>query len=162
MADAETEAEWAKLRRIAKEKEKAAKALEKTESDKVAISYLDPKPAKTTGFSKNRETVIRAVEKFANASIIFVIFGITLSFIGRAGGMVAGVNDLGAGGVIISGLPYAISMACLLIAVVSATVGIISSIYVKKKYGTKMGYTLRVSIITLLIFGVFEVIWYNI
>ena len=162
MADAETEAEWAKLRRIAKEKEKAAKALEKTESDKTALAYLDPKPAKTKGFSRNLETVMRAVEKFANYSIIFVFFGITLSFIGRSGGIVSGVNDLGAGGAIISGLPMALGTACLVVAVVSATVGIISSIYVKKKYKTKMDYTLRVSAITLAIFGIFEVIWYNI
>lgn len=162
MADAETEAEWAKLRRIAKEKEKAARALENTKPDKIALSYLDPKPAKTTGFSRNRETVMRAVEKFANTSIIFVIFGIVLSIIGRAGETVTNVNHLGAGGVIIAGLPQALSMACLVVAIVSAATGIISSIYVKKKYGTKMGYTLRASVITLVIFGIFEIIWYNI
>ena len=156
MADAETEAEWAKLRRIAKEKEKAAKALEKTESDKTALAHLDPKPAKTTGFSRNQETVIRAVEKFANASIIFVIAGVALSFIGRAGGIVSNVNNLGMGGAIISGLPLTLGLACLAVAVVAAVIGIISSIYTKIKYKTDMKYTLLVSIITLLIFGVFE------
>ena len=155
MADAETEAEWAKLRRIEKEKQKAAKALEKTESDKVAISYLDPKPAKTTGFSRNRETVIRAVEKFANYSIIFVIFGIVLNIISRAGGIVSGVNNLGMGAAIISGLPQALSMICLAAGVVSAVVGIISSIYTKVKYKTNMKYTLLVSVISLIVFGIY-------
>ena len=156
MADAETEAEWAKLRRIEKEKQKAVKALEKTESDKTALSYLDPRPAKTTGFSRNRETVMRAVEKFANASIIFIIAGVVLSFIARAGGIVSGVNNLGMGAVIISGLPSALGMACLVVAAVSAVTGIISSIYTKVKYKTDMKYTLLVSITTLIIFGIFE------
>ena len=156
MADAETEAEWAKLRRIAKEKEKAAKALEKTESDKTVLAHLDPKSAKTTGFSRNRETVIRAVEKFANASIIFVIAGVALSFIGRAGGIVSNVNNLGMGGAIISGLPLTLGLACLVVAVVAAVTGIISSIYTKIKYKTDMKYTLLVSIVTLLVFGIFE------
>jgi hypothetical protein len=156
MADAETEAEWAKMRRVAKEKEKAAKALEKTKRDSVVLSYLDPKPAKTSGFSANRETVMRAVEKFANASIIFMIFGVTLSAIARAGGMVTSIGHLGVGGAIIAGIPQAISMICILIAIVSAITGIISSIYTKIKYKTKMNYTILVCIITLVIFGIFE------
>lgn len=137
-------------------KRKAAKALEKTESDKTALAHPDPKPAKTTGFSRNQETVIRAVKKFANASIIFVIAGVALSFIGRAGGIVSNVNNLGMGGAIISGLPLTLGLACLVVAVVAAVTGIISSIYTKIKYKTDMKYTLLVSIITLLIFGIFE------
>ena len=158
MADAETEAEWAKMRRVAKEKEKAAKALENTKPDSVATSYLDPKPAKTKGFSRNRETVIRAVEKFANASIIFMIFGIVLSVIARAGGMVTSIGHLGVGGAIIAGLPEAISMICIVVAIISAITGIVSSIYTKIKYKTKTNYTIWVCVITLVAFVVYELI----
>ena len=162
MADAETEAEWAKLRRIAKEKEKAAKALDNAKPDKANLAYLDPKSTKVKGFSRDRDVVLRAVEKFASASIVFVISGIVLNVVGRAGGIVSGVNQLGLGAAIISGLPSTLGMACLIISVVAAVTGIVSSIWAKIKYGTKTKYTLISSVITLVIFGVFEIIWYNI
>ena len=162
MADAETEAEWAKLRRIAKEKEKAARALGNTESDKANLVYLDPKSIKAKGFSRDRDVILRAVEKFANVSIIFVASGVVLSLIGRTGGIVSMTSGAGAGAMVISGLPSGLGMACLAMSVVTAAVGIISSVWAKIKYGTKTKYTLVSSVITLIIFGVFEIIWYNI
>ena len=162
MADAETEAEWAKLRRIAKEKEKAAKALEEAKPDKTALVYLDPKSTKVKGFSRDRDVQLRTVEKFANVSIIFVIAGVVLGFISRAGGVVSEVGRLGAGGAVIAGLPQALSMICLAISVIAAITGIISSIWAKTKYGIKTKYTLQISVITLIVFGVFELIWRNI
>ena len=162
MADAETEAEWAKLRRIDEEKQKAARAIENEKVDKTNLTYLDPKSTKQKGFSRDRDVVMRAVEKFTNYSVIFVVFGVVLKVISRAGGIVSEVSHIGAGGAIISGLPGALGMVCLIAAVVAAIAGIISSIWAKSKYGAKMSYTLRVSIITLVIFGVFELIWYNV
>lgn len=162
MADAETEAEWAKLRRVEEEKQKAARAIENEKNDKTNLVYLDPKSTKAKGFSRDRDVVMRAVEKFTNYSIIFVVFGVVLSIIGRVGGMVSDANHLGMGAMVISGLPGMLGMVCLAAAVISAIIGIISSFWTKTKYGAKTNYTLRASIITLIIFGVFELIWYNI
>ena len=148
MADAETEAEWAKLRRIAKEKEKAARALEDAKQDKVALSCLDPAPARAKGFSRNRETVIRSVEKFANFSILFVIFGIMLELIGRAVAMTTMA--------VVAGILQGLGTVCLVVAIVSAVTGVISSIYTKIKYKTKMNYTIWVSVIALVAFGIYR------
>lgn len=144
MADAETEAEWAKLRRIAEEKKKAAKALENTKQDKVALSYLEPSSTKVKGFSKNREVVMNSVEKFANASIVFALGGVILKLIARAmEGYMAGMFD-------------GIGMICFVVAVVAAITGITSSFYTKIKYKTKMNYTIFICIIALVVFGVYE------
>ena len=139
MADAETEAEWAKLRRIAEEKKKAAKALENTKQDKVALSYLK-------GFSRDRESVMMSVEKFANAGIVFVIAGAILKLISRAmTGTIAGVVD-------------GVGMIGLVVGVIAAVTGIISSLYAKIKFKTKMNYTIVVSVIALVVFGIYELV----
>lgn len=74
MADQETEARWAKLRRIEEEKAKAARDLEERDENKANLAYLPV--IKPRGFSRDPNVIMQSAERMANISITFCLLGI--------------------------------------------------------------------------------------
>ena len=74
MADQETEARWAKLRRIEEEKAKAARDLEERGENKANLAYLPV--IKPRGFSRDPNIIMQSAERMANISITFCLLGI--------------------------------------------------------------------------------------
>ena len=139
MADKETE-EWAKkTRAIEAERAKAAREVEKEQSSKVNVSYLDPRLTKVKGFSRDPNVIRANTERMADRSVIFAIGGVVLNIIGRVGAMVATTSRLGAAGAMIAGLPEAIGMFGMGLAVLMALISGGSEVVFKLKYGRKLG-----------------------
>lgn len=158
MADAKTEQEWEKSKRIEEERMKAVRNLNTANASKanaISASFLDPSLTRKKGYRRDPDAIMMSAEKFANAGAILAVAGAVLVFIGVAGGAVAQINELGAGGAIISGLPGSLGAGCIAVAVICALVGIISSFVFCKQIGKKSSTALRTSIITLIIVFVF-------
>lgn len=81
MADQETEAEWAKSKRIEAERMKAAKALAETKADNSNLAYLDPRTTKIKGFSRGREAILLSVERLGNFSAVMVVGGVIIKLV---------------------------------------------------------------------------------
>lgn len=139
MADKETEAEWAKLRRIDAEKKKAAKALEEEKPDKTNLAFLEPKATKVKGFSNDKDVLLASLERYADRSFVFALVAVVLELIGWAGEMLSSVARFGEAAAIISGIPSALSFAAVALAAVTATVAIVGELYFKFKYNQKLG-----------------------
>jgi hypothetical protein len=138
MADKETEAEWARMRRVEQERKKAAEAVRKEQEKqgKVNLAFL-PVSTKTKGWSSNPSVILADAEKMANRSLILALSGILLIIIGDMGGVVSSTFNLGMAGVILAipgGLGYLCVAAGMLIATVVAGYGI----YAKIKKGQKL------------------------
>ena len=136
MADKETEAEWAKSKRIEAERMKAAQALnEKVSQENVA--YLDPQSTKVKGWSSDANVIMASAERMGNKAVILAFTGVVLGIIGYAGGMVTTTFNLGMAGVIISALPSGAGFMCLGVAVLMAIITIGNEIVQKVKYKRK-------------------------
>ena len=141
MANQETE-DWAqKSRRIEAERMKAAKALEKEGSDKANLAFLNPKETKVKGWSNDSNVILASAERMGNRALVLAICGVVLGILGLVGGTVSTANNLGMGGVLISGLPSGIGFLCIGLAVLMAVVAIGSEIYRKLKQKQKIGTT---------------------
>ncbi len=118
MADAETEKEWAKLKKIEAEKMKAEQALEKEQSSKENLAFFDARMLKkrVRGFSKDPNLIIESAEKYSEKGVIFAPIGLALDIIGMMGGILTEIGNFGLGGVIISGIPSGIGMTLMLVA----------------------------------------------
>lgn len=136
MADAETEKEWAKSKRIEAERMKAAREIAKEETDKTNLAFLDPTVIKK-GWSNDDNAIFKSIEKVGNRSIILAICGVVLNIIGTVGGMVSMTNKLGLAGALISDLPSMVGIFCIGVAVLMALVTIGSELYYKKRQGRR-------------------------
>lgn len=141
MADAETEAEWEKSKRIEAERMKAAKALAEEKPDKSNVAFLDPKETKTKGWSNDTNVILVSAERMGNRAIILAICGVVLMIIGFAGGMVTETSKLGMAGMLISSLPSGVGLLCMGLAVLMAIIAIGSEIYRKVKMGRNFSAT---------------------
>jgi len=139
MADAETEAEWAKSKRIEAEKAKAAKALAESKPDNSNLAFLDAPDTKVKGWSNDPNVILAHAEKMGNKSIILAVCGVVLSIIGRVGGIVGALANLGAASAIISGIPSGIGLICMGLAVLMAIITIAGEITNKVRKGRKLG-----------------------
>lgn len=90
MADKETEAEWARMRRVELERKKAAEAVRKEQEKqgKVNLAFL-PVSTKTKGWSKNPNVVMADAARMADKSLVFALGGILLIMIGDMGNIVS-------------------------------------------------------------------------
>ena len=138
MADSETE-DWAnKSRQIEAERMKAAKALEEEKPDKSGLAFLDPKATKVKGWSNDPDVIIANAERMGNRALIFAVCGAVLDIIGMVGSMVTSANDLGMGGLIISGLPSGIGMLGIGLAFLLAVITVGVEVFYKLKKGRKV------------------------
>lgn len=115
MADEETK-NWAKkTRQIEEERLKAMRASieEEKKFDKVNLAYLDPRQVKIKGWSVDRHLLLKKTEKLGTWSAILVPIGVVMELIAEVGAIVTEMNNLGLAGVMISGLPAAVSGICL-------------------------------------------------
>ncbi len=137
MADAQTEAEWEKSKRIEAERMKAARALEAEKSDRANLAYLDPQMTKVKGWSSDKNVILASVERLGNRSVILTVAGVVLGVVGYGGGIVTSAFNLGMAGVVVSGLPSGASFICLGLAILMAVITIGSEITRKIKYKQK-------------------------
>ena len=142
MADAQTEAEWAKSKQIEAEQMKAVKALAKEKPDKANLAFLNPKETKVKGWSRDADVIMASVEKMGNRALILALCGMVLGIIGAVGGTVSNVNRLGFGGVMISDLPSAVGLLCMGLAVIMAIIVVVCEIYGKVKQKKRFDATL--------------------
>ena len=135
MADLETE-DWAKKsRQIESERMKAAKALVEEKPDNSGLAFLDPKATKVKGWSNDPDVIIANAERMGNRAVIFAVCGAVLDIIGTVGGMVTSANDLGMGGLIISGLPSGIGIFGMGLAILLSAITIGVELFYKIKKG---------------------------
>lgn len=131
MADKETEEEWARLRRVEAEREKARRALEEQKPDAVGLACLGPQKKKIRGWSVDRNLLLTKTEKLGTWSVIFAPVGVVLLIISDAGSIVSEAGNFGLGGLVISGIPGGIGAGCLGIAAFLAVLVIGVELYCK-------------------------------
>ena len=136
MADAQTEAEWEKSKRIEAERMKAARAIAEGKSDRVNVAFLDPKPTKVKGWSNDPDVILADGEKMGNRALIFAVAGVVLMFIGTMGSLVSSTFNLGLAGVILE-IPSMLGFAGIGIAVLMGLAAITCEVYLKAKKGRK-------------------------
>ena len=153
MADAETEAEWEKSKRIEAERAKAAAAVEHEKPSRENLAYLDPSRTKVKGWSRDPNVMLASAERMGNRSIALAVGGAVLSFIGMAGDMVTVVGGLGMAGVIISTLPQALGFLCMGLAVLMAVIVLVLGVAQKVKYGRKLPASFWSAVGTLVVVG---------
>lgn len=136
MADADTEAEWAKSKQIEAERKKAEKALAEEKPSKVNLAFLEPKATKVRGWSNDPDVILSNGERMGNRAIILAFCGVVLNLIGSAGEVVSNTFKLGLGGMIL-GIPNIVGLFCIGLAVLMAIVAIGCEIYLKVKQGRR-------------------------
>lgn len=159
MADEETEAEWAKSRRIEAEKMKAARALANEKPNKTNLAFLDPKVTKVKGWSNDPDVILADGEKMGNRALIFAIGGLILSFIGTMGGIVSSTFNLGLAGIILA-LPSALGLVCLGVAMLMAISAISCEVYLKTKKGRKFSVAFWSSLGTIALIIIYFVVYW--
>lgn len=157
MADEQTEAEWAKSKRIEAERMKAVRALAEEKPDRANMAFLEPKSSKVKGWSNDPDVILADGEKMGNLALIFAISGLVLSIIGAMGGIVSMTFNLGLAGAILS-IPSALSMICTGVAVLMALVAIVCEIYLKVKKGRKFSVAFWSSICAIVLIIVFYIL----
>ncbi len=136
MADKETEAEWARMRQVEAERQKAAKAVreEDAKQGKVNLAFLAPTGTKTKGWSSNPDVVLADAEKMANRSLILALCGILLIVIGDMGNMVSQAFELGLAGLVLA-IPGTVGALCAGVATLIAVIVMGYELYAKLKRG---------------------------
>ena len=157
MADEQTEAEWAKSKRIEAERMKAARAMADEKIDKTNLAFLDPKSTKVKGWSNDPDVVLADGEKMGNRALIFAISGLVLSSIGAIGGIVSSTFNLGLAGAVLA-IPSGISLVCIWAAVLMALVAIACEIYLKVKKARKFSVAFWSSICTIVLIIIYYAI----
>ena len=139
MADKETEAEWARMRKVEAEREKAKKAvqLEQEKQGKVNLAYLDPAATKTKGWSSNPNVILANAGRMADRSLILMLGGVVLAIFGALGGIVTEVFKLGLAGIVLA-IPGAVGGLCMGVAGLMAAVVIGCEVYFKIKKGRRI------------------------
>ena len=140
MADAETEAEWEKSRRIDEERMKAARAINEAKPDAESLSHLDPSIGKPRGWTTDRAVVMASAEKLASWAGILAPAGVVLGIIGDVGAIVGSVGKLGMATALLSGIPGGLGVICLWLAIFFGMIGSITAIYYHVKQGRKLGF----------------------
>lgn len=121
MADQETEARWAKLRRIEEEKAKAARDLEERDENKANLAYLPV--IKPRGFSRDPNVIMQSAERMANISITFCLLGVIFGIFNWIFSVIATTNNLGAsGGAVIAMVFNAINILGIGVAIITGIV----------------------------------------
>ncbi|MBR3228787.1 hypothetical protein IKF67_00940 [Candidatus Saccharibacteria bacterium] len=159
MADAETEAEWAKSKRIEAEKAKAAKALAESKPDKSNLAFLDAPDTKVKGWSSDSNVILAHAEKMGNRSIILAVCGVVLSIIGYVGGIVSATANLGLASIIISGIPSGIGFICMGLAVLMAIITIAGEITNKVRKGRKFSSTFWSALSAIIVVVLYWLVW---
>ncbi len=157
MADKETEAEWAKSRRIEAERMKAARALAEEKPDKANIAFLDPKATKVKGWSNDPDVVLADGEKVGNRALIFAVCGIVLAVIGAMGSIVSSTFNLGMAGVMLM-IPSYVGFAGMVLAVLMALVAVGCEIYLKVKRGRKFSVAFWSAVSVIVLIGIYFVV----
>lgn len=160
MADKETEQEWAKLRRIEAEKEKARKAIEEEDKKqgKVNAAFLDSMSgAKVRGFSRGSEALRQSSERLANWSTTLGVCGIIVDFLSR----IVDVRGLGMAGAMMIGAINAIGFGMIGIAAFLAVFNIGAMLFSHKKRGISMAnLPLKSTAMVLTVVVIYELIWF--
>lgn len=155
MADAETEAEWEKSRRIDEERMKAARAINEAKPDVENLSHLDPGVGKPRGWTSDRWAVMSSAEKVANWAAILAPAGVVLGIIGDVGAIVGSVGRLGMAIALISAIPGGLGMICLWLAIFFGMIGSVTAIYYHARQGRKLGFVGWSSMVSVIIVVVY-------
>lgn len=139
MADKETEAEWARMRRVEAEREKARRALEGNKPDAEGLACIGAQKGKVRGWSADRDLLLKKTEKLGAWSVILAPAGVVMGMIADAGSIVGAVGGLGMASAIISGIPGVISETCLAVTVLLALIVMPVELYCKIKDRHKFG-----------------------
>ena len=160
MADKETEQEWARLRRIEAEKDKARKAIEEEDKKqwKVNAAFLDSMSgAKVRGFSRGSEALRQSSERLANWSTTLGVCGIIVDFLSR----IVDVRGLGMAGAMMIGVINVIGFGMIGIAAFLAAFNIGAILFSHKKHGISIvNLPLRATAMVLGIIIIYELIWF--
>lgn len=123
MADQETEARWAKLRRIEEEKAKAARDLVERGENKANLAYMPI--TKPRGFSRDPNVIMQSAERMANISIVFCSLGVIFGIFNWIFSVIATMNNLGAsGGAVIAMVFNAINILGIGVAIITGVVAL--------------------------------------
>ena len=133
------ESDLEKSKRIEAEKLKAAKALAEEQPSKANLAYLDPKDTKVKGFTWDKDVLLFSLERYADKSFLFALVAVVLELIGWCGSIVSRAGNLGAGALIISGIPSMIGTVLIGLSAVSVVIAISGEIYFKVAMGRKFG-----------------------
>lgn len=106
MADAETEAEWAKSKRIEAERAKANKALAAglEKEQKRNAAYLAMDSSRVKGYSRDPQVIMHSAEKFADIGLICAAAGLVFAILNMMAMLVTIANRLGLAGAALSGI----------------------------------------------------------
>ena len=133
MADSEIEKEWAKSKRIEKERMKAFHDTEAQKGHPENKAFLTPvKPSKWRFYS-DPDVTIRTAEKLTNAGVIMSVTGVVLMIIGIVGEVTSFANKLGAGAAIIAGLPTGLGLGLIGVAMFITVPSLVVAIIVGAK-----------------------------
>lgn len=138
MADAETEAEWEKSRRIDEERMKAARAINEAKTDVNGLAILGPQQDKPRGWSSDSKLVIEKAEKLGMWAAILAPLGVVLMIIADMGNVVTGARGLGMFGAMF-GIFSGLGLICLAAAVFFGLIGFVTAVYYRVKLGKKLG-----------------------
>lgn len=158
MADSETEAEWAKSKRIEEERKKAAQALLEEKPSKANLAYLDPKQQKRGGFSKDPDATLDSAEKFSEKSMMLVMLGVPLCVIGMLGSVVSQGSSSGTGIAIMSGILMGVGGIGVAIAVFLAIVSLVVVLIWGRRSKRKISNALWPAITTIVVSIIFGVV----
>ena len=140
MADAETEAEWAKSKRIEAEREKARKALETdlAAENKRNSAYLAMDSSHVKGYSRDPQVIMHSAEKFADISLICAAVGLVLAVLNVAATLVSIAYRLGLAGAMLSAVFSIGQLIGFGVGAFFALVSFVSAVYCRIKHGVKI------------------------
>ncbi|MBR0242760.1 hypothetical protein IJQ51_02320 [Candidatus Saccharibacteria bacterium] len=137
MADQETEARWAKLRRIEAEKTKAARDLEERGENKANLAYLPI--TKPRGFSRDPNAIMQSAERMANISVIFCLLGVVFGVFENIFAMVMSANPYSSmGGGAIAIIFSAVNALGIGVAAITSVVALICTVVFARRTKRKV------------------------
>ncbi len=93
MADAETEAEWEKSKRIEAEKMKATQAMNEQAPDRASLAFLEPTEIHEKDWPNGKMHGILNSEKSGNRAFLLAVAGVVLNILGDFGSMNSGGTE---------------------------------------------------------------------
>lgn len=137
MADQETEARWAKLRRIEAEKTKAARDLEERGENKANLAYLPI--MKPRGFSRDPNAIMQSAERMANISAISCLLGVVFGIFENVFAMVMSANPYSSmGGGAIAIIFSAVNALGIGVAAITSVVALICTVIFARRTKRKV------------------------
>lgn len=135
---AETEAEWARSKRIEEARMQAERAIHEAKPDANALSNIDPRYVdKPKGWSTDSRLVNEKAEKLGMWAAVLAPVGVVSMIISDFGSVVSQTGGLGMFGMMFS-IFSAVGSLCLIGAVFFGLISFVTAVYYRVKLGRKL------------------------